>query len=252
MEKELVKEAGLTDGEAKVYLALLELGASTTGPVIEKSGVARSFIYNILEKLTEKGLVSYVVREKTKNYQACSPERILDYIEERKQKLDESKEKMQKLLPKLNALQESAPFAEIHVYEGLRGLQTAFEQYHKRLKKGEEALTLGAPSYQEEKYHEYWQQDHILRGKEGIKNRMLFNMGTDPSTVKNRNSYKGCTARYMNSNVQTPAWILVYKDISQIYLQDKKKPIVVEIKNKQIAQTFEVYFEDYWKKSKKF
>ena len=40
MDTFALKEAGLTDGEIKVYLALLELGSSTTGPVIEKSGIA--------------------------------------------------------------------------------------------------------------------------------------------------------------------------------------------------------------------
>ena len=51
MEISLLKEVGLTEGEAKVYLALLELGASTSGPIVKKSRVSRSIIYNILEKL---------------------------------------------------------------------------------------------------------------------------------------------------------------------------------------------------------
>ncbi len=251
-EKELVKEAGLTDGEAKVYLALLELGLSTTGPIIEKSGVARSFIYNILEKLIDKGLVSYVVKENNKHYQSAEPKNIIEYIDRRKQQLDESKNKMIRLLPKLRNLQESAPSTDIQVYEGFRGLQIAFEQYHKRLKKGDEVLTLGGFPYQEEKYHEYWQEDHKIRQKEGIKNRHLFNKGTDPKILRDRNSYKGCDARYMETDIKTPAWIFVYKDVSQIFLQEKRKPIVVEIVNKQIAETFKAYFEDYWNRSKQF
>ena len=66
MEFNALKDAGLTDGEAKVYLALLELGSSTTGPIIHKSKIAKSIVYQILEKLMQKGLVSYVTKEKTK------------------------------------------------------------------------------------------------------------------------------------------------------------------------------------------
>ena len=57
MDTKILKEAGLTEGEIKVYLGLLELGLSTTGPIIEKSRIARSIIYQILEKLMQKGLV---------------------------------------------------------------------------------------------------------------------------------------------------------------------------------------------------
>lgn len=247
-----LKNAGLTDGEAKVYLALLELGSSTTTAIIDKSGVARSFVYHILDKLLEKGLISYIEKENKKYYLTSNPERILDYIEKRKHELDSSKQEIKKVLPQLLKLRQTEPFTEIQVYEGFRGLQSAFEPYLKRLKKGEEALTLGAPQFQEERYHEYWQQDHIKRAKKGIKNRMLFNRGTDPETLKNRNSYKECEARYMETDIKTPAWIYIYKDVSQIFLQDKKKPFVVEIVNKQIAETFRAYFEDYWNKSKKF
>ncbi|MBS3167698.1 hypothetical protein J4216_01085 [Candidatus Woesearchaeota archaeon] len=45
MDIMILREAGLTEGEIKVYLALLELGTSTSGPIVEKSGVARSIIF---------------------------------------------------------------------------------------------------------------------------------------------------------------------------------------------------------------
>jgi len=251
MYRELVKEAGLTDGEAKVYIALLELGQSTTGPIIEKSKIARSFIYNILEKLIEKGLISYVVREGTRYYIASDPTRILDYIEKRKNKLEQSKEKIKKLIPQLKS-RDKDTITDIQVYEGFRGLQTCFEHYHQICKKGDDVLCFGVIPHQDPKYHEYWEQDHKKRAKKGITNRMLFNKGTDPKILKNRNSFKGCEARYMDSDIKTPAWLLMYKDTTQIYLQDKKKPIVIEIVNHQIAETFKAYFEDYWKRTKKF
>src|SRR3989338_2306754 len=251
MQSEL-QSAGLTEGEAKVYLALLSIGSSTTGPIIEESGIARSFVYNILEKLIEKGLVSYIVKDNLKYYQAANPERILDYLEKKKQAIEENSKNLRKMLPKLLALGEEHPPLQIQVYEGFKGLQTVFEHYHKKLKKGEETLTFGIHPFQEEKYHRYWHEDHERREKEGTKNRMLFNKGTDHSILKNRNSYKGCEARYMETGIETPAWIFIYKDVTQVYLQDKKKPFVVEIINKQIAETFKAYFEDYWRKTKKF
>ena len=37
----MLSQAGLTDGESRAYLALLELGPSTTGPIVDRSGVSR-------------------------------------------------------------------------------------------------------------------------------------------------------------------------------------------------------------------
>ena len=51
METKALREAGLTKGEIKVYLALIELGSTTTGPLIEKSKVSRSIVNEILKKL---------------------------------------------------------------------------------------------------------------------------------------------------------------------------------------------------------
>jgi len=59
MQLEILQRVGLTPGEAKIYLALLELGQSTTGPIVNKSKVSTSKTYKILERLENKGLVSH-------------------------------------------------------------------------------------------------------------------------------------------------------------------------------------------------
>jgi len=71
---------GLTEGEAKVYIALSGLGSSTVGAIVKKSGVAYSNIYDILNRLIEKGIVSYIIKSKTKYFQAASPSNLIDYL----------------------------------------------------------------------------------------------------------------------------------------------------------------------------
>src|SRR3989344_9185969 len=104
---ENLQKAGLTEGEAKIYLALLKLGSSTSGPIIKESKVANSIIYRILDSLIEKGLVSYIIKEKTKYFRAAEPNKIIEYIEEKKEKLEESKDSIQKMIPNLIAFASS-------------------------------------------------------------------------------------------------------------------------------------------------
>ncbi|MGV8168707.1 MAG: TrmB family transcriptional regulator [Candidatus Nanoarchaeia archaeon] len=255
-EQRLIGQAGLTEGESKVYLALLEIGNSTIGPIIEKSKVARSFAYNILNSLIEKGLVSYTVKEKVKTYQAAEPSRILDYIEKKKQQLDEDKKNIEKILPKLKMLQEAAPKTSVAVFEGFRGVQTAFEHHEDQVKKGEEYLCFGGYPTQKNIYHNYWMKHHVERAKKGVKTRMLFDRDVSEEIMKNRNSYKLCDTRKFHKKLKLPAWFLIYKDTTTIFLEatpdfKNTEDLAIEIVNKEIADTFRTLFEDYWQQTKK-
>ena len=214
----VLKEAGLTDGEVKVYLALLEVGSSTIGPILERSKVTKSIIYRILDRLIEKGLVSYIIKNKTKHFQAASPNKLLDYVEARKEEMDENKKKIQELLPELLLKQNLSKKSEATVYEGFKGIITAHDKRFERLKRGDEYFFFGLPQKQPEYFHAYWQKDHKKRMKLGIKCKMLYDQKVTDSILKNRNDFKLCDARRMPLDVNSPAWILGYKDVTVIGL----------------------------------
>ena len=69
---ELLEGIGLSKGEVKTYFALLELGPSTTGEIINKASVSRSKVYEMLDRLMKRGLASYVIKENIK-YSTTSP-----------------------------------------------------------------------------------------------------------------------------------------------------------------------------------
>jgi len=245
-----LSEAGLTEGEAKVYLALLELGPSTTGPIVKKSGVARSIVYQILERLSQKGLVSHVVKEKTQHFQAAQPDGLMEYIEGRQKQLEESKKKLEAILPKLSAMQLAAKESEVQVFFGFRGMISVHEHTYQKLKKGEGYFFFGIPQEQPKHYHSYWQQDHLRRVKTGIRCQLLFHPKTSKEVLKNRNAYTGCDARYMPLEVNTPAWFMGYKNVGVIGFASSN-PITIEIVNREVADSFRAYFEEFWKGSRK-
>ena len=252
MDTTLLKEAGLTEGEIKVYTTLLKIGPSTTGPIIEESGVAKSIIYQLLEKLMQKGLVSYITQEKTKHFQASDPHLITQYIEERGKKLEKVKKDIEhKLMPSLLNLQETISEFQAYIYKGFKGMITVHEHTYERLKKGEDFFYLGIQPEQPKHFHAYWKKDHKRREKAGIKCNLLFHQDTDKIILKNRNSYKGCDARYMPININTPAWFVGYKNVAVIGFPSSD-PVTLEIINKEIADSFKAYFEEFWKMSKPF
>jgi|TARA_Y100000310_G_scaffold28357_1_gene26975 sugar-specific transcriptional regulator TrmB len=251
MDLSTITDIGLTEGESKVYLALLELGSSTSGPIIDKSGVAKSIIYQLLEKLIQKGLVSYIIKEKTKHYQAAEPNKLIDYVDKRAKILQDNKLKLEQALPELLLKQKEAKPSEVTVFEGYKGMITVHEHTYSRLKRGGEYFFLGIPPEQPKHFHAYWKRDHIRRSKTGIKCRLLFHSKTSPDILKNRNKFDNCDARYMPLDMETPAWFMGYSNVSVIGFPSSN-PITIEIINQEIADSFKAYFDSFWKNSQPY
>src|SRR3989338_2798200 len=143
MDTNILEKIGLTKGEIRIYYALLELGSTTTGPIILKSKVARSKSYEILERLKEKGLVAEAIRENVRYFQAAPPERILDYIEEKKKNIESEAEEFKKTLPLLKERQKSVSLQqEVKMYLGFEGVRTFYMEILNRLKEKDEYLAL--------------------------------------------------------------------------------------------------------------
>ncbi|MBU0471997.1 MAG: hypothetical protein KKF89_00320 [Nanoarchaeota archaeon] len=112
---EALYSIGLTKGEAAVYSNLSILGTSTVGPIIDKSDVSASKVYQILDRLMTKGLVSMMLNERKKQFTALPPEILLKYLDDELEKIESNKERISSIIPILKANQESAdnsPVAE--------------------------------------------------------------------------------------------------------------------------------------------
>lgn len=79
---ERLMELGLTQNEAKAYVALIELGVAAPLDVAALSGIPVSKIYYVLSKLERKGIVE-AQRGKPKLYRAIEPSRALNILTER-------------------------------------------------------------------------------------------------------------------------------------------------------------------------
>lgn len=125
MDKELVtllQQAGFTQKEAQVYLALLELGRGDVTEIAKKAELKRSIIYVIIEGLMEKGYVTQLPNQKVNTYQAIDPGVIVTQIKNTSKNLGE-------MLPYLRSLQnksESRP--KIHFIYSKEGILKIYDE----------------------------------------------------------------------------------------------------------------------------
>lgn len=250
MYEDLLIDIGLTKSETAVYFALLELGSSTTGPIIKKAGIASGKAYLILDKLILKGLVTHVIKSGKKNYQAKDPERLLDYLKDKEQELKEKEEKLKQIIPKLKERYEQEKYKQIaEVYEGIKGFKTFYDWALKELKKGDCIDIIGVPREANEKFQAYLINWNKRRIESGIKMRILYNHDSK-EFGKLREKMKLTEVRYMKQHLETPAWIDIFQDYV-VTINVHGNPVCFLIKSKESAESYKKYFDILWKQSVK-
>lgn len=126
-----LKNLGLSEKEAKVYLALLQLGPSTPYQIAKKAELKRPTAYMIAEELVEKGLIVHIPGEEKRKYIAKSPD---VFIEEHEEKLKAAKE----ILPELRSFQKgTTEKPSILYFEGAEGIRQAYWHRQKELHNSE-------------------------------------------------------------------------------------------------------------------
>ncbi|MFQ5620373.1 MAG: TrmB family transcriptional regulator [Candidatus Nanoarchaeia archaeon] len=96
-----LKHIGLTEGEVRVYESLLDLGETTRTDLAKKSGISPSKIYDVANRLLEKGIISVVKKNKVLHFSAKPPDRLFDYLEQKEKDIEQEKELVEDLLPSL-------------------------------------------------------------------------------------------------------------------------------------------------------
>ncbi len=243
-----LQQLGLTEGESKVYEALLSLGPSTVGPIVKKSGIAYSNIYEVLERLANKGLVSFIMKEKTKYFQAVEPNRIKDYLDKKEAEIEKSKETFEKLLPQLNKVKSLVGKKEkTEIFLGEKGLRTAYETLFEDFKRGDEEMFFyhHDPVYYEQAEKFYLKNVHFFK-QPGLKAFGISNIEYKPTKLAKETS-KFLEQKYVSFPV--PGNIDIFKD-KVLIVTWREKPIGILIQSQEIADNFRAYFESVWKVAK--
>ncbi len=115
-----LKSVGISDTEARVYLAVLELGETTIARVAQKSGIKRSTTYLALDSLKEAALISQIKKGKKTFIYAEDPRNLEKKMEERKQTIS-------RIIPELLSISnliDKKPI--VRYFEGTEGLKEVF------------------------------------------------------------------------------------------------------------------------------
>ncbi|MBI4439442.1 hypothetical protein HY638_00550 [Candidatus Woesearchaeota archaeon] len=245
MDEKLLQEIGLSPSEMVVYVALLKTGSTKVGILIKGVSLHRSRVYEAINRLIAKGLVSYVIKNNVKFFQAADPERLLSYIGEQKEKLDEKEEAIKKILPELRKpISPLVPNAEAHVLYGKEGFKTMRKDV---LKQKQTLYLIGAVGKEDKAVQYFFPNFDKLRVKSKIKMKVLYD-----SEVKGKpiTKLELMETKFLPKEYSSPAVINIYADRVVNVLWKGDNPVCFMIINKDIADSYRKWFELMWDSSK--
>ncbi len=242
MDLRILEETGLSQAEAKIYLALLEMGPSKTGKIIDRTKLQSSTVYHVLGSLVEKGVVSSIHKGKIKYFQAESPETLVAFLEEKKKKLQE-------ILPALKERERlSQQKQTAKVYEGIKGLQAAYNDVLETMKKGEEYYFFQFPheKLENEQLLLFFRNYHLKRAEKGIRVKGLA-APASRKVMKEVYNLSHTKIRYLKE--AAPTVVVIYKN--KILLLDwEERPVAFIIHSEAIYNSYKAFFLEKWKRGK--
>lgn len=238
-----LEKFGLSEKEAKVYLACLEIEESTAYEIAIKTHLHRTLIYDIFKRLIEQGIASSINKNKKKYFSVVDPEELIQILKEKEKILSENLKDLKKLQ------KNKIELPKVKVYMGIEGVKSTLDDILKS--KIKEFYSFGSSGTSFKILPYYIQNWHIKRIRRKIKGKMIYN---DTEETRKRLKEYSKTLELINYKFlpiqfNSPTVFVIYNS-KLIMIYWSKEPVAIVIESKDIAKNQLFYFKQLWKIAK--
>ncbi len=247
--KNHLEELGFSNSEAIVYLALLEQGLGSAGPLIASTGLHRNVVYTSLEHLKARKLVSERLIRGVKHFSLTSPESLTQEFQKKSQIAGVTTEEILRRLP--------SESQEITIHQGNdEYLALLSSLLHSLPKKSDKyVLGTGGEEFMRLTMRPIWKSYHAVASDQEVRIHMLAydsqRSAIEPDTTGN----PLYDVRYLPDEIENPAGIHIYPAIDTvlniIYSNETTSVTVIKIRNKALAEGYLHLFKNLWRTSEK-
>lgn len=240
-------DLGLNKNEASVYLALLELGITQSGPIIKMTKLHRMLVYNALEKLTDEGLVTVLHKNNIKLFQPADPAALLD----RTKKINDI---AQLLVPQLRQMQQVKPdIINVRTLIGREGLQTNLSDVaESAARQANRTMCIIGGAQDTEAYDAFgeWYPEYVAILKKYNVRKHLLSPSNASDNFRVKYLSEGNTElRTLTQGLTAPTYTRITEEMVTIEMY-KPQIITIQINNKVIARGYLDAFQLLWKTAK--
>lgn len=243
MHIDILKKIGFSDKTAQIYLALLNLGPSSVRKLADFCGLNRGTTYDNLKWLQDQGLVSFYNKDSKQTFVAENPDKLQSLVKNREEELVQIEEKLQNVVPELQALYNSGGERPVAKYYERQELKNILEDI---LDTCEKIGELEYRIYSAEGIRNYLYEDFTtfsdVRVAKGISVKAI--------AIGQGGELRGLDERkWLVAENNTPTYIIIYPGkTAYISMDAKNEPVGVLIENQGICQMQKLIFDNLWKK----
>jgi sugar-specific transcriptional regulator TrmB len=234
-----LKNLGLSEKEARVYVALLEIGQSTAYSVANKSGLKKPTTYVVLDELRKKGLVLKLPHARKHLYSAKPPHEVLSAAEEKLYVIKQ-------ILPQLAALSlKGAVEVKTLFYEGFEGIREALWYKIDNLS-NEECVAFSASGVDaSKKLIQLFRELNDAFKERNVRNRSIAR--DHPSLQEFRSvdaEYNRKVKVIPNNKYSSNISVEIHTSFIRILMFKELQCVIID--NPNVAMTFKQIFEMVW------
>jgi sugar-specific transcriptional regulator TrmB len=239
MNEDVLVDLGLSVNEAKVYLTLLSLGQTTITIIAENCKLHRSNVYDAIKKLIDRGLVGYIKKEDVTFYEANNPQALAGILREKENRLNS-------IMPQLMLSKKMAVSkGEAHILEGIPAFMEVMYEF---LEYKEPILVYGIPKTAPVMLRTKMPHFHKARLSAKVPMKHIYNHNAQ-ERIKFLNEMPHTEARYLPGIFDSEVSTNVCGEQVVLVLWTAT-PVIIQIKNKMVADSYKRYFSLLWDSAK--
>lgn len=250
----LLIDFGLSSLEARIYLWLTRNQPQTIIELASNLQVARTSIYDNVQKLLEKGLVERVVLQKSQKIKATSPEALDRLIENHKNKLVKMEQSLSEIKKNLVLAPDPSIATEVRYYKGAQGLQQMMWNTLSANKETVGYSVFGRVTVVGQRFFNLWVSEYKKRG---LKDRVLANPTPDvikyvkEIIIPGPHQLDPTDVRFVDKKeLYIAGDITIYNNIYAVCYWKEGEVVGIEVENPEFVKSQLSIFEKLWKTGK--
>ncbi len=243
-----LKELGLTESEANLYVTSLALGPATIASLAEHLNMPRPNVYKGIAGLERHGLAKFSERKKyTRTFVVEPPTVVLEKLRQKRETVVDLDQALVGAMPDLLAQyhQGETP-TKIKVFQGKEQWLKIFFQVLDETK-GPISYFGSADAFIEMVSWETEREWIKKRTQKGIHINVLLTPGKDAQILKEADPKEMRTTRLFNGTVPFTTGFMLYAN--KVIVWQPKAPLAVLIEDEYIVQMLRSIFDALWGKS---
>jgi sugar-specific transcriptional regulator TrmB len=238
-----LQSIGLTQNEARVYLFLLEYQEAKTGLICSKLKIPNSHIYQILEKLLDKGIVSFKIVNNIKVFRPVDPQSLYSLFREKELQLEQEKKELKEFITNLKKIEtKEHKQNDFKYFEGVAGVKSMFTEFIESWEPKSVVYVSSAPIAYERWNAFLLEYFHPPRFKKKVHLKLIVPLSLK-ERGKERQRMKYTEVKY--SDFEMKSEFAVAGEYTYL-LSYGEKPYALLIKDKTFADTQKQTFEIMW------